>query len=235
MATELEESINAALNTLTGQEPAHADPDPVDPDPQDPEDPVDPDPADPADPDPEHEERPVSRAQARIQKLSEERAAEKAAREAAERERDFYRQQALARQQEQKPKEEEVLDPDEKWRREANAAIQRNQLLTMDMADKAEFLTKYQKDPDILAMASEVEAKLAEMRTRGGNTSRENMLTFLLGQKALERRAKAPAVKKAAAQRVAEARGQPLGARSNVAATGRDEPSLAERLKDQLL
>lgn len=233
MANELEESINAALNTPTGQE-AQATETEEESQAETTEEAQAAEAEEEVAEVEEPEERPVSRAQARIQKLSEERAAEKAAREAAERERDFYRKQAEAIRQ-QPPKEEEILDPDEKWRRDANAVLQRTQFMATDMADKAEFLTKYQKDPDIVAMAGEVEAKLAEMRAKGGNTSRENMLTFLLGQKALERRSKAPAVKKAAAQRVAEARGQPLGARSNVAATGKDEPTLAERLKDQLL
>lgn len=168
----------------------------------------------------------VSRAQQRIQKLAEERATERAAREAAERERDFYRQQALQRQQ-----PEEELDPDEKWRRDANARIQRTEMMAADVADRSAFLSKFSKDPEVLSLQEEVEAKLAQARAAGANPARENILKFILGERALDRRAKAPAVRKQAADRVSAAKGQPLGTKSNVASS-KSEPSLYDRLKD---
>lgn len=179
----------------------------------------------------EPEDKPLSRAEQRFQKLANERAEEKARRELAEKQAEFYRQQAERLSQQTQRQQEEDLDPDEKWRREANAAIRQTQMMAADMADKAEFLSKYSKDPEIIAMQDAIEAKMAEVRSQGHNPKRENVLTFLLGQQALEKRAKAPAIKKEAAARVKAAQGQPLNSKSNVAST-KSSQTLYERLKD---
>lgn len=234
MATANEEDLNAALNTPTGQAPAKAEPEPEPPEPeeQDTVDPPDPEPELEGDPEPEPDDKPLTRGERRFQQLANEKAQERAGRELAERQAEFYRQQAeaLARQQ-AKPVEEE-LDPEERWRRDANKAISETRFMAADMADKATFLTKYSKSPEVLAMVDEVETRLASARAQGANTTRENMLTFIMGQRQLERLSKAPVVRQKAADRVNAAKGSPLGTKSNVASTGKSEPSLHERLKD---
>lgn len=227
MENENEEVLNAALNTPSGQEPPKAEPEPeeietVEVEPEEPEELGEPD------------DKPLSKSEQRFQKLANERADARARAEMAEKQAEFYRNQAETLQRERQKPEEEELDPDEKWRRDANARIQRTEFMAADMADKAAFLTKYSKNPEVLALVDEVETMLAKARAAGNNAPRENALKFLMGEKALERLSKAPAVKRLAAERVKAAQGTPLGAKSNVASS-KSEPSLYDRLKDQSL
>lgn len=134
----------------------------------------------------------------------------------------------------QQPPVEENLDPDEKWRRDANAAIQRSQFQMQDMLDKNTYDVKALTSPVYKKWEAKVEKALRDARQNNQNPTRENILKFLLGEAALGN-IKAPTtpVKKTAA-RVAASKVTTPGARSTVT-PGKKETSLRDKLKDARL
>lgn len=227
-----DDDLNLDLNAPT---------DPIEPDPVDDPEPADDDPEpehvddDPADPpapvvapaDPEQQ----SRARGRIQRIQDERRVAEDAAATARAEAALLRQQLAEAQRVRQEAEDATLDPDERWRRAANAQLQQMQFQSVDAADRSSYLMKAQANPVYAQYSDRVEKMLKEARAQGINPEREAVLFRLLGQDSLARMAKAPAVKKAAAARVDAARGASPGIKSNVAQT-KSSTSLAERLKD---
>lgn len=207
------------------------DPDPAD-DPAPEDDPADPVPDDPADPAPADPPKQASRANERIRRIEAEKN-ELAQRLAAAEARDAERERVAAaeRLRRQQEIDERDLDPDERWRRQANQQIQAMQFQSQDSADRSNYVLKAQSNPIYAEYADRVEKTLKEARASGFNPEREAVLFRLLGMDTLAKRAQAPAVKKAAAQRVAAARGQSPGIKTNVAAT-KSTGNLEERLRD---
>lgn len=186
---------------------------------------VDPDPA----PIEEEDEKPLTRGQARIQALANEKAAEKTARELAE-QRALQLERQLQELQRTPPEEENLTDL-EKWQRHANEKIAHSERLVLDMNDRSDFLISIQKNPAEMAYLERVEAKLSEVRKSGFNPRREDVLIRLMGEDTRKKQNEAPAIKRAAAERVKAAVGKPLGSKSNVAPS-KSESTLEERLRD---
>lgn len=226
------EALNAGLNADTDPKDPYANvendegpadeeevPDPVDP-------PVDPD--EHADP----EDRPLSKAEQRHQKLANERTAEREQRLLAEQRAQLLEARlAEVQRGQQRPAEDENLDPMEKWTRDTNNTLAQIQFRQQDVDDRSAFLHSISKNPSEAAYVERVEAELAQARKNGHNPQRENVLIYLMGQDARKKMAAAPEIKKAAAERVKAAQGKPLGTKSNVAPS-KTESSEYERLKD---
>ncbi|KAF3997545.1 hypothetical protein [Glaciimonas immobilis] len=230
MENEDIEALNAGLNENSEPNDPYADQN-DEPEADEPEEiPAEPDAGhseDEDDPDP----RPLTRGQARMQTLANERAIEKTQREAAEqRERLLQGQLDELRRGQQRPPEDDNLDPMEKWQRDANLQIQRSQFNSQDMLDQTKFLLAVSKNPSLSTFADSVEKRLQEVRSKGGNPSRDQVLTLLMGEQARARMDAAPAIKSAAAARVKAATGKPLGTKSNVAPSKPDSSEF-DRLK----
>jgi hypothetical protein len=135
--------------------------------------------------------------------------------------------QQLQQMQYRAPPVDENLDPDEKWRRDANAAIQRSQFQTMDMVDKNSYAVKAITSPVYKRWENRVESELAKARQQGANPSRENILKYLLGESALGK-IKTPSPAKTPARTQAGKVTVP-GGRSTVS-HGKTAPSVKERL-----
>ena len=180
----------------------------------------------------EPEERPLSKAEQRHQKLANERTAEREQRLLAEQRAQLLEAQlAEVRRGQQRPAEDENLDPMEKWTRDTNQTLAQIQFRQQDVDDRSAFLHSVSKTPSELAYVDRVEAQLAQARKNGHNPLRENVLIYLMGQDARKKMAAAPEIKKAAAERVKAAQGKPLGTKSNVAPS-KAESSVYDRLKD---
>lgn len=136
--------------------------------------------------------------------------------------------QNLQRQSYQPKVEDEHLDPDEKWRRQANEAIQRTQFQTFDAIDKNTYDVKALNNPVYKRWASKVESELAKARQQGANPSRENILKFLIGEATLGK-IKAPSAKAKTPARQAAERVTVPGGRSTVSPS-KKEPSLRDKL-----
>lgn len=223
------EALNAGLNEDTPKIDPYSKQDEPEDEPEEVEttEPSDDEPEDRDDPEP----KTLSKAEQRHQKLANERTAEREQRLLAE-----QRAQLLERQIEdmrrgqQAPKEEENLDPLEKWQRDANKTLMEVQLRQHDMDDKSKFLFVMSKNPAEAAYVERVEAELAKARQAGHNPTRENILIYIMGQDARAKMAKAPEIKRDAATRVKAATGKPLGTKSNVAPS-KSESTEYDRLK----
>jgi hypothetical protein len=134
----------------------------------------------------------------------------------------------------QQPQVEENLDPDEKWRRDANASIQRSQSQMQDMLDKNTYEMKALSNPVYKKWADKVEKVLADEKRQGRFWTREGILDSLLGKAVRESASKAQStVAKKTPARVAAEKTKAVtpGGRSTVS-LGKKETSLKEKLKD---
>jgi hypothetical protein len=184
-------------------------------------------------------DKPVTRAQLRIQNLANEKKLAEQRAQLLEQQLETERIQRMQQQQyQQRSAEEEELTPLERWQRQADSTIRQVQFQNADMADKSEFLFQVSKNTAEAAYIERVERTLAEARRNGFNPRREDVLIRLMGmdarKAALDGAAKAPAVKREAAQRVTAAKGKPVPTKSNVAAQ-RSESTEFDRLKDLIL
>lgn len=181
----------------------------------------------------EDEPKPLTRGQQRIQSLANEK---KLAEQRAQLLETRLKQLEAERQQLQQPRtqEEENLTDLEKWQRQADATIRQVQFQNLDMQDKSDFLMQVSKNPSEAAYIERVEQTLVEARQAGFNPKREDVLIRLMGLDARSKVKQAPIVKRDAAQRITAAKGKPLAAKSNVAAT-KTESTEYDRLKGIVL
>lgn len=173
----------------------------------------------------------ISRASMRVQALANEKKAADASAQLLKQQNEIYRQQLEALQRQQQTQVEENLDPDERWRQQANRAIQQVQFQAYEATDKATFTSTVTRDPVLSKYADAVERKLAEFRQQNVNLPRDQVLTIVMGEAAREAAKKVPAAKRDGQARVSAARGQPLGTKSNVA-PAKSGTTAFERLKD---
>lgn len=167
----------------------------------------------------------------RFQTLANDRKAAQAEASLLKQQNDLYRQQLEQLQRQQTVKDDEFLDPDEKWRRDANRAIQQVQFQAQESADKASFVSSISRDPVLAKYGDAVEAKLQTFRAQNVNLPRDAVLTIVMGEAAREAAKKVPTAKREGQARVSAARGQPIGSKSNVA-PGKSSQTAFERLKD---
>lgn len=179
-----------------------------------------------------------ARKENRYQRLANERRAEREraelerrARENAENEARLLRDRLAALERERVAREEDNLDPDERWRRDANRAITETRMLAADMADKAEFVARYASFPGFENYREKVEARMNELRRQGYTPVRDVVFKVIFAEEKIEAEKKSAQIKSAAKDRVRQQRGTPLGSKSNVGKTTREQ-SLADRLKD---
>lgn len=193
----------------------------------------------------ESAEQQPTRGQNRVQRLANERAQEREARLQAEAEAklhrdqaEFYRRQAeqLAQQRSAAPAAEPAyVDPDEQWRREMQAQVQRGLAQQADLADRAEFALSATKSPLRSKYIDQVEMELQKARAAGNHSvSREAIYLHLLGQDTEKNFGKKTPAAREAEQRIAAAKGKPVRTQSNVQAT-RGGKTSEERLRDVLL
>lgn len=227
-----EQELNEQLNTAGefAVEGIEKEPEIVD----EPDDEVDPESEQDEGDEPEPEAPQVqakSEKSARFQTLANERKAAQAEAALFKQENELYRQQLEQLQRQQQVKEEEFLDPDEKWRRNTNRVIQQFHFQTQEAADKANFNSSIFRDPVLAKYGDAVETKLQALRANNVNLPRDAVLTIVMGEAAREAAKKVPAAKREGQARISAARGQPIGTKSNVA-PGKSAPSNYERLKD---
>ncbi len=185
-----------------------------------------------------------SRAQTRHQRLANERKQEREARIQAEAEAklhreqaEFYRRQAeqLSQRQQTPPAEEPFMDPDEKWRRETQAAMQRGLAQQADLADQAKFALGAVKNPLQAKYVDKVEAEVQKLRAQGNyGATREGVFLYLLGQDTAANYGKKTPAAAAAEKRVAAAKTKPAPSGSNVQAP-RGGKSAEDRLQGIIL
>lgn len=198
-----------------------ADPD-VDPDEDadpdaDPDADVDPD-ADPdADPDLDADPAPTGRQKSnpsevirdakRRAKAAEEREREKDRRlEAAERRAEEAERRASDRRQETEQQERDrvalmtVEEQNAHYRKQdqdaTNRRLQQMEFRQVDRDDKADFRQACRDDPLMAKVATEVETRLTEMRSKGQNVEREALANYLIGQMVRKERGKAKTTQK---------------------------------------
>lgn len=153
----------------------------------------------------------------------------KAEAEATRRELNELRQAAQGRQTEEQRRVEaerlSLMPPEEKFeyllnkqKQDFEARLGQVQFQTNDSADRTAFESLCARNPAFAAVRDDVESKIPELRRNGGNTTREVMATYLIGQRALERAAKGGKSKQAAkgAAKVASAAARPVGGRSDI-------------------
>ena len=182
-----------------------------------------------------------TRGQSRQQRLANERNQERDARIQAEAEAKllreqaaFYQRQAEALQQQRPaaPAEQVYEDPDEKWRRETQATMQRGLQMNADLADKANFTLAAVKDPLKAKLMDKVEAEVQKLRSQGNmQVTREGLFHYLLGVETAANYGKKTPTAAAAERRVASAKTTPAPSRSNVARPA-GSSTLEERLRD---
>lgn len=103
----------------------------------------------------------------------------------------------------------------------SNRTLAQTQFQTQDMADKMAYQLQAASHPVYARYANEVETRLAAMRAQGQNVSREALLKYIVGEKAMERSV-SPAAKKAAKAakgRVEQQRARPSNGRGDRPAT----------------
>lgn len=187
------------------------------------------------------------RANERIRALTERAAAAEARAEAADREREaerarITREQEAARAREQEADENLPYDQKlYKWAQrrdqEAQQRLAATEIRIMDQADRASFESRVATSPVYAKYQDRVEKELGAARKGGQNPTREQVLTFLVGQDALKASAKKSTSKQKdeASTRVKAARGEPVRARSDATTARQRIKSLEERLLDQPL
>lgn len=112
------------------------------------------------------------------------------------------------------------------------AQIQGLGFQTQDGTDRASYEAKASVNPLYEKYKPEVEKRLQSMRSNGVNSTREAILTYLIGEDAMKRAAAKPDGQRRsnAARRVERANGKPANARSD-AAGSRSDKSLEDRLR----
>jgi hypothetical protein len=175
----------------------------------------------------EPEAKPQSRAERRIQALANEKAVFEERARVAEEARIRAEEQARMLQQAQHNQEFNQLDPEEQWRRNTEAQIRNALFMSADNNDRSEFLLKVSNNPTLAKYIPEVEKVVQDSRKSGGNPTREQALTYLLGQKQMEALGKAKKTVKQASERVQEARGSSPQVKSDV------KPSSGKSLMDK--
>lgn len=169
----------------------------------------------------------MTRSEARFNKLANERAEAQAEAKSLREQAEFYRRQLEAKN---KPVEDVYVDPDEKWRRETENKVNQALFSANDMNDRATYVAKSGKNPLYDKFSAKVEAELQSIRAKGGNATREGVLSFLVGQDALANAGKQTKTAQKASANVAAARGTTPGMKSNVSqqrSTGSAEERLA--------
>ena len=169
----------------------------------------------------------VSRKENRVQKLANERReAEQARRESeaearATKERADRLEAELAQFRNQRQQQEELeLDPEERRFRQMERDVIQARFDAADSKDKQAFNSLISKNPELAKLTEDVEKRLDHVRkTQGVNPTREGILTFLLGERAKQAMLNAPQERKQAKRRVEQARGAPVGGRSDASAS----------------
>ena len=188
-----------------------------------------------------------TRKENRVQKLANERNAEREARIRAEAERDAllkYRSatpapdnsEALRLRNERlslmEPTERAVFLQNEQLE-QMRQQIQLAELRSADMADKAAYDAHAMVDPRYARNKAAVEEKLRDFRAKGINATREQCLVYVIGEKSLSEKPRKDA-RESAAARVNAVKGKPTTAKGNSAVSagkGNDLASLEARLR----
>ena len=198
-------------------------------------------------------EKPVGRAQARIQKLSSELKAEREDREkliaeraVAQAQLENLRQQQLAVQSQRDRQAEEerlaLLDPQERALYQANNQLRQleHRLNQMEMQrsddrDRANFHAKAAHDEMYAKYAEEVEQSYQDGLRRGVSAPREDLLAWRIGKELLQNKNSDGAKKKAAAsKRIDTVTSKPASARGDVAGSKKGK-SVEDRLNGVLI
>jgi hypothetical protein len=198
-------------------------------------------------------EKPVGRAQARIQKLSSELKAEREDREkliveraTAQAQLEHLRQQQYAAQSAAQQKDEEdrlsLLDPTERAIYQANARagqleykLNLMQMQMQDNADRANFAAKATHDPTYGKYLDQVENMYQEGLKRGVTAPREELHSLILGRELKKDMAnKLSAKKESASKRIDTVTSKPASARGDVAGSKKGK-SEEERLRGVLI
>jgi hypothetical protein len=192
-------------------------------------------------------ERPVSRAQARVEAaLAEAKAAREEA-AAARREIEASRSQSTSFAEQERERialenmsyEERLQYNFEKNNRNTQARLDQLTFQMADSADRTDFTSKAARIPALALVADEVEQALTAMRASGTTAPRETIAKYLLGERALARGSGAKTrATKAGTARIERAAAKPSGARSDVRTDGpRGDTAAARRarLQDQAI
>lgn len=161
-------------------------------------------------------EKGATRGENRIQRLANERAAEKARADRLEQELNETRRQTWQAQQTRTREEHEarraLMTPEERMqddmaamRRQFDAERQQDRINTASLMDKTAYDAKATINPVYAKYQDEVETRFQELAKRGQPVEREILLKVLLGERALAGAAN-PKPRKAAESRVASQR-----------------------------
>ncbi len=134
-------------------------------------------------------------------------------------------------EQEQERQRLELMTPDEKIdyyrqkdRQESDQRFAALQMQLAENADRSAFDALCARDSRIASMRDDVERQLAEVRRGGGNTSREVIAKYLIGDRALKQAPRARQNQQSAAdQRLARQAGKPTGSAKGDISRGRSE------------
>lgn len=189
----------------------------------------------------DEEPREQSRAAKRFQKIRDEARAARAEAAQARKEIDelkAQRQQPVGKSAEMIAAEEALMTPEERSESRLTRLIdeQRRQNSVMqfqmqDQSDRNAYQAKAVNNPRYAKYADKVEAKLAEVRKGGGNTDRETVLKYLIGEAVMANNGKSPQAKKGA-DAVRRQQARPTNGRGDQPADRRASSSLAKRLED---
>lgn len=137
----------------------------------------------------------------RAQELQRERDDERRLREAAERRAEEAERRANDRRQETEQQERDrvalmtVEEQNAHYRKQdqdaTNRRLQQMEFRQVDRDDKADFRQACRDDPLMAKVATEVETRLTEMRSKGQNVEREALANYLIGQMVRKERGKA--------------------------------------------
>jgi hypothetical protein len=203
----------------------------------------------------EDQSQPKSRANNRIRALSSEKKAERERADKAEAEITALRHQmetvqrslqagTAAKNSQAEAELLEQMDPVQRVQYDMDkkinnlhAQVQRAEFSAADSRDKAEFLSKYQSEPALARLSSEVEKTLSDMRSKGFNAPREELFALAIGRDLLAKKSqtgKKNPDKQAAQARVNSTQGRSSSARSDTS-SGRKGKSAEERLENIIL
>jgi hypothetical protein len=189
---------------------------------------------------------PRSRGEQRIQRLANEaREAKEKAERAERRLQELESRNQFGQNQQTEQQERErlaLMTPEERaeyrisrHEQTTQARIAQSEFRTADLVDRASFDAKAALNKVYSRYAPEVEKRLQELRREGQNIPREQLLRWIIGNKALES-AGAPAKPSAGKQRVAAQRATPTNSKGDTASSrGKQATSAEARLKDQII
>ena len=193
----------------------------------------------------EEGEKPPSRAQSRIQRLSHE--ASEARRESAELRQRLDRFESEQRQRtqpsetaEQKAQRFALMTPEERMEARLVESEQRNQQVLSQMAfqnqdavDKGAFQSLCLQDPIAARYKDRVEQELTRLRAQGQNVSREALTDYLFGKDSRAKRGGAEQKQRKDGERkIARQTTKPGNSRGDEAPAKRGEKSLEDRLSN---